>query len=189
DIKNQILKLNPNFTSEAPPPHPSTGVLAARDGNPTEGPYHCGDDWKIATADYNDELELMNQIWYIAGYWKVDANACRRLACAATTGLYWCNLNNWGVRTSGRRIYNQAIRPMNLCCQLSSQDSYHNAISGEAFWGDDDPEAAHTKVVIAYANCNLPVDIDPLSYDYPGPNDICEPRNANAIHSPRDVRA
>ncbi|KAK3936692.1 hypothetical protein QBC46DRAFT_418329 [Diplogelasinospora grovesii] len=168
DIKKQILHLNPNY---APPHGPTPPGLGERDDNLTEGPLYCGDvrqDWRpgnpqMATAFFNDAIWLLGQIASIGGYWNLDAATCKRLDSRYRSGLYWCNFNSWGVRTSGARIHETGFRITDLCCRLSASANGNNAISGEAWFGDDDPEAAHTAVDIAYARVDDPQNVDPVT--------------------------
>jgi hypothetical protein len=118
----------------------------------------------MSTGNFFIENNILSYLYALGGYWNVDAAQCLRLGCRTTTGLYWCNDNAWALHSSGLGMYWEAQRIMGGCCRSSASKEPSYALAGQAGFPDDHADAAYSRVVLGYADCHDPLDVQPLKY-------------------------
>ncbi|KAL2263514.1 hypothetical protein VTK26DRAFT_6415 [Humicola hyalothermophila] len=142
------------------------------------GPKLCGIDSEIASGNYSIAQSLLTQLRELDGYWTISESRCHRLACGENTGIYWCNDNPHGIRTSARAIFARGMHILDGCCQkklgTSKQLISPRRTSGVEQFPDDHKEAAKSRVVVGYGSCADKSNVDPASYKYPGKLGRCD---------------
>lgn len=118
---------------------------------------NCG---TFANAYSYDVGSMLDYLGGIGGACRVDANACSRLTCVDTSGIYLCN-GPTAIAPSCLYIYGYA-NDIWLSCNKGGYDG--DGVSGQE-WDSDG-----YNVVVAYANCNDPSSVPPSGYAGPGPN-------------------
>ncbi|KAK4041289.1 hypothetical protein C8A01DRAFT_34700 [Parachaetomium inaequale] len=166
DLWNKVLDMNPQWVAE---------VADLDETNHEFGvPSVCGADSGIATGNSDEVTHILTRLRALKGYWTLGAGRCHRLGCGQNTGVYWCNDNAWGIRTSAKALYLRGSHIRDICCHRRDGSLYSgDPMSGVEAFPDNDPEAAHSRVAVGYGSCVDNNAVLPLVYTFPGKLGAC----------------
>ncbi|OIW34623.1 hypothetical protein CONLIGDRAFT_709932 [Coniochaeta ligniaria NRRL 30616] len=159
DILNQIHVTHPNYDATKA----TSNQKSTENDEPGVWKTFCG---VFATADKRNLMEIQYDLRMAGGDCTIPARTCLRLSCWNTSGIYFCNDNDYQVTIQCAYVADFASYIGTQCCKSDFTKS--KGISGQAF------SALGWNVCVGYANCNHPADRDaPGIFIPPGLNGEC----------------
>ncbi|KAF3766579.1 hypothetical protein M406DRAFT_330384 [Cryphonectria parasitica EP155] len=117
------------------------------------GMQYCGN---FANADGSMSTQLVDKLGegdLKDRQYTVAAHGCNRVQCWDTSGVYVCNDNDSELTVSGEQVSDVGELILSGCCMFSAsgKDIGQEIMSGQQFtqWG--------WNVIVAYADCNVPI--------------------------------
>jgi len=129
--------------------------------NKRSGYLYCGN---FATADFHNAHSLVSATSGSETQHTAAAHGCNRVGCMNTSGLYICNDNDYSLTMTGNDVTPHADNILNYCCIHNKNGNLDLQVQsgGQQF---TNVLGGNWNTIVAYANCNHPVNTPPSDYN------------------------